>query len=63
MQKEADIFYKPVGKKKGAAVPDGLKGLKAGQEVEVWTEKKDGKEVVTQVRVDQAGPVKKKKDK
>ena len=64
VQKDALFFYKPVGKKKtGADVPDGLKGLKAGQEVTVWTESKAGKEVVTQVRVEQDGPVKKKKGK
>lgn len=63
VQKDADIFYRPVGKTKGAAVADGLKGLKVGQEVIVWTETKDGKEVVTQVRVEDDAPVEKKKKK
>ncbi len=64
VQKDALFFYKPVGKKKsGADIPDGLKGLKAGQEVTVWTESKAGKDVVTQVRVEQDGPAKKKKSK
>ena len=63
VQKDALMFYKPVGKKKGADITDGLKGLKEGSEVTIWTESKGGKDTITQVRVEQAGPVKKKKDK
>lgn len=64
VEKDAAIFYKPVGKKKGVDVTDGVKGLKQGQEVTVWTETKGGKEVITQVRIESAGgTVKKKKDK
>jgi hypothetical protein len=63
VEKDAAVFYKPTGKGKKAKaedVPGGLKGLKEGVDVMVWTEKKDGKEVITQVRVEQAAPVKKK---
>lgn len=40
-----------------SAVAGGIKGLKEGADVMVWTQKRDGKEVITQVRVE---PAKKK---
>jgi len=60
--KDAKIF-KVEGKGKKATnknITGGLSGLKEGDPVTVWTETKDDKDVVTQVRVDSAVPKKKK---
>ena len=61
--KDTKIFTL-VGKGKKAQpqdVTDGLKGVKEGQSVVVTTEKKDDKDVVTQIKVEPE-PKKKKKD-
>jgi len=62
VDKNAKIF-KVEGKGKKATnknIAGGLQGLKEGDPVTVWTETKDDKDVVTQVRVDSAIPKKKK---
>lgn len=55
----------PPAKKKGTAttadLPGGLNALKVDANVTLTTEKKDGKEVVTEVKVDGAEAPKKKK--
>lgn len=62
VSKDAKIF-KVEGKGKKATnknIAGGLSGLKEGDPVTVWTETRDDKEVVTQVRVDSNTPKKKK---
>jgi hypothetical protein len=63
--KDAKVFQL-VGKKLKKAqpqdVPGGLAGLEAGKEVTVTTDKKDGQDVVTQIKVEGLAK-KKKKDK
>ena len=63
---KASKMYATTGKGKKTMksdIADGLKGIKEGQSVVLTTEKKDDKEIVNEIKVEQEMKKKKKKNK